>query len=258
MAKNAVVSDELANKFKTEKETPYTRWVKAEGLDIIPSFYVQNLNTVALKPWVAKMMTETRVATTVAATEPTFQTFVGAPGGGKVVKSRIVDRAIEDIPSLPALLSKLRVTKRRIGVGGGIVRGQIFGMIGHAPIMDERPWSLRGRSRASGRASSRSCDGLRTQGNGVEALVDDGVNEAVDTLLAEARRPPGQPVDDLVLAVDITFRQQSRQLALLHGLDHCGAVLEHLEHSVVDGVDHRATPGDRVGHGRARHRAECQ
>src|SRR6202790_3506183 len=51
MAKNAVVSDELANKFKTEKETPYTRWVKAEGLDIIPSFYVQNLRTVELKPW---------------------------------------------------------------------------------------------------------------------------------------------------------------------------------------------------------------
>ena len=43
MAKNAVVSEELASKFKTEKETPYTRWVKAEGLDIIPSFYVQNL-----------------------------------------------------------------------------------------------------------------------------------------------------------------------------------------------------------------------
>ena len=35
MAKNAVVSEDLANKFKTEKETPYTRWVKAEGLDII-------------------------------------------------------------------------------------------------------------------------------------------------------------------------------------------------------------------------------
>jgi oxalate decarboxylase/phosphoglucose isomerase-like protein (cupin superfamily) len=49
--KNAVVSDELASKFKSEKETPYTRWVKTEGLDIIPSFYVRNLNTVALKPW---------------------------------------------------------------------------------------------------------------------------------------------------------------------------------------------------------------
>ena len=40
MAKDAVVSEEFASKFKTEKETPYTRWVKAEGLDIIPSFYV--------------------------------------------------------------------------------------------------------------------------------------------------------------------------------------------------------------------------
>src|SRR5215831_5738383 len=48
---NALVSDELASKFKTEKETPYTRWVKTEGLDIIPSFYVSNLRTVALKPW---------------------------------------------------------------------------------------------------------------------------------------------------------------------------------------------------------------
>src|SRR6201998_4902193 len=49
--KNALVSDELASKFKTEKETPYTRWVKAEGLDIIPSFYVRNLKHVDLKPW---------------------------------------------------------------------------------------------------------------------------------------------------------------------------------------------------------------
>jgi oxalate decarboxylase/phosphoglucose isomerase-like protein (cupin superfamily) len=49
--KTALVSEELASKFKTEKETPYTRWVKAEGLDIIPSFYVRNLRTVALKPW---------------------------------------------------------------------------------------------------------------------------------------------------------------------------------------------------------------
>jgi hypothetical protein len=37
MAKDAVVSDELAKKFATEKETPYTRWVKGEGLDIISS-----------------------------------------------------------------------------------------------------------------------------------------------------------------------------------------------------------------------------
>ena len=51
MTKAAVVSDELAKKFATEKETPYTRWVKSEGLDIISSFYVPNLHTVELKPW---------------------------------------------------------------------------------------------------------------------------------------------------------------------------------------------------------------
>lgn len=51
MAKDAVVSDDLAKKFATEKETPYTRWVKGEGLDIIGAHYVANLHTVELKPW---------------------------------------------------------------------------------------------------------------------------------------------------------------------------------------------------------------
>jgi oxalate decarboxylase/phosphoglucose isomerase-like protein (cupin superfamily) len=51
MAKNAMVSEEMARKFATEKETPYTRWVKDEGLDILPSHYVPNLRTVELKPW---------------------------------------------------------------------------------------------------------------------------------------------------------------------------------------------------------------
>src|SRR3970282_107798 len=51
MAKTAMVSEEMAKKFATEKETPYTRWVKAEGLDILSSHYVPNLHTVELKPW---------------------------------------------------------------------------------------------------------------------------------------------------------------------------------------------------------------
>src|SRR5437899_2483565 len=51
MAKNATVSQELANKFATEKETPYLRWVRDEGLDIISAHYIPNLRTVALKPW---------------------------------------------------------------------------------------------------------------------------------------------------------------------------------------------------------------
>ena len=51
MAKDAIVSDDMAKKFATEKETPYTRWVAKEGLDIIGAHYVQNLRTVDLKPW---------------------------------------------------------------------------------------------------------------------------------------------------------------------------------------------------------------
>ena len=49
--KDAVTSEKLAEKFKTEKETPYTRWVAAEGLDIINGIHVPNLNTVNLRPW---------------------------------------------------------------------------------------------------------------------------------------------------------------------------------------------------------------
>ena len=51
MAQTAIVSEELAKKFATEKETPYTRWVKSEGLDIVSALYVRNLRTVELKPW---------------------------------------------------------------------------------------------------------------------------------------------------------------------------------------------------------------
>jgi len=49
--KNALVSETIAKKFETEKATPYTRWIAEEGLDIIPSIYVENLHTVELKPW---------------------------------------------------------------------------------------------------------------------------------------------------------------------------------------------------------------
>jgi oxalate decarboxylase/phosphoglucose isomerase-like protein (cupin superfamily) len=51
MAKNPTVSEELAEKFSTEKDTPYLRWVRDEGLDIIGAQYVPNLRTVELKPW---------------------------------------------------------------------------------------------------------------------------------------------------------------------------------------------------------------
>ena len=51
MAKTAIVSEDLAKKFATEKDTPYTRWVKGEGLEIIGAHYVPNLHTVPLRPW---------------------------------------------------------------------------------------------------------------------------------------------------------------------------------------------------------------
>ena len=45
---------ELADKFKTEKDSPYLRFVRGEGLDIISAQYVPNLRTVELKPWARK------------------------------------------------------------------------------------------------------------------------------------------------------------------------------------------------------------
>jgi hypothetical protein len=54
MANDATVSQDLADKFKTEKDSPYLRFVRGEGLDIISAQYVPNLRTVELKPWPRK------------------------------------------------------------------------------------------------------------------------------------------------------------------------------------------------------------
>jgi len=54
MNEAVIVSDEMAKKFETEKDTPYERWVRSEGLEIIPAHYVRNLRTVALKPWASR------------------------------------------------------------------------------------------------------------------------------------------------------------------------------------------------------------
>jgi oxalate decarboxylase/phosphoglucose isomerase-like protein (cupin superfamily) len=51
MAKDAAVSEELAQKFETEKDSAYGQWVRAQGLDIISAHYVRNLRHVELKPW---------------------------------------------------------------------------------------------------------------------------------------------------------------------------------------------------------------
>jgi len=54
VVRDALVSQELAGKFKTEQDTPYLRFVRGEGLDIIGAQYVPNLRTAPLKPWARK------------------------------------------------------------------------------------------------------------------------------------------------------------------------------------------------------------
>ena len=51
MAGGAIVSEDLAKKFSTEKDSPYEKWVRDQGLDIISAFYVRNLRHVELRPW---------------------------------------------------------------------------------------------------------------------------------------------------------------------------------------------------------------
>src|SRR5260370_32534885 len=51
MAKDAIVSEGVAKKFSTEKDTPYLRWVRGEGVDISSAHDVPNLRTVELKSW---------------------------------------------------------------------------------------------------------------------------------------------------------------------------------------------------------------
>ena len=51
MIQDAIVSEEMAKKFATEKDSPYTDWVRGEGLEIISAHYISNLHTVELKPW---------------------------------------------------------------------------------------------------------------------------------------------------------------------------------------------------------------
>jgi len=46
-----IVSADLAQKFAAEKDSPYLRWVRGEGLDVISSQYVRNLRKVELKRW---------------------------------------------------------------------------------------------------------------------------------------------------------------------------------------------------------------
>ena len=47
----AIVNDQLASKFATEKDSPYTRWVAAEGLEIVNGFHIKDLRALELKPW---------------------------------------------------------------------------------------------------------------------------------------------------------------------------------------------------------------
>jgi oxalate decarboxylase/phosphoglucose isomerase-like protein (cupin superfamily) len=47
----AIVDDQLASKFATEKDSPYTRWVTSEGLEIVNGFHIKDLRALELKLW---------------------------------------------------------------------------------------------------------------------------------------------------------------------------------------------------------------
>src|SRR5690348_9997741 len=83
----AAVSRELAQKFETEKDTPYTRWVAEQGLNIIPAYYVRNLRRVELKPWPRRG--GNGVFITHGASRTSKDCYVcEIPGGGKLEPQR--------------------------------------------------------------------------------------------------------------------------------------------------------------------------
>lgn len=49
--KTALVSEAMAKNFATEKETPYTRWIAQEGLEILDAMYIPDLHMVPLRTW---------------------------------------------------------------------------------------------------------------------------------------------------------------------------------------------------------------
>jgi oxalate decarboxylase/phosphoglucose isomerase-like protein (cupin superfamily) len=51
MAKDGLVSTELAKKFAPAKEAPYHRYVREEGLEILESHFIPNLRHLELKTW---------------------------------------------------------------------------------------------------------------------------------------------------------------------------------------------------------------
>lgn len=51
MAEDAIVPAEMAKNFVSEKDSPYVRWVRGEGLDIISAHHIPDLHTVELKAW---------------------------------------------------------------------------------------------------------------------------------------------------------------------------------------------------------------
>ena len=69
MAKDAIVSEDLASKFATEKDTPYTRWVRGEGLEIISAHYVPSLHEVELRPWARRGGRGVQIALSTRAAE---------------------------------------------------------------------------------------------------------------------------------------------------------------------------------------------
>ncbi len=93
--KSPVVSEELAKKFATEKDTPYLRWVRGEGLDIISAQYVRNLRTVELKPWPRRGAASGSTSTTTPRASPTIATSAPSrPGKSSTPQRQLYEEMI--------------------------------------------------------------------------------------------------------------------------------------------------------------------
>ena len=94
MASDIIVSEEMAKKFETEKDTPYRRWVRNEGLDIISAHYVPNLRSVELKPWVRRGGKGVFINHEASRTSNDCYVCEIAPGGKLVVQRQLFEEMV--------------------------------------------------------------------------------------------------------------------------------------------------------------------
>src|SRR5690606_24336704 len=89
-----IVSESMAAKFQTEKETPYTRFIASEGLEIRNGNYVRSLHEIELKPWARRGGNAVFLNHDASRTTNDCYVMEIAPGGKLVPHRQLVEETV--------------------------------------------------------------------------------------------------------------------------------------------------------------------